>query len=142
MENINRIKKTYKATINFNGTQVPLTFSESSKKLIQACIDNGTPCICAYNSMEEYRYSTIGSKFSQINIADTVGKIASINYDTREVEIDLISDCSNPNSYRYISPDDYDKYIISIRGLYSRVAGDPVPDEPDIIFIGFDLIKR
>lgn len=138
---VTRITKKYPDKIEVLGEQRDVVISEGSKELIQEFINNHTQAVCAYGSMSHYRTSVISTKYLTINPMDAVGRITNINYDTREVEIELSDDCNNPDSYRYIDPSSYDKYDLKIRGLCSRTAGEPLTDV-SIKVITFDLVAK
>lgn len=137
------ITKKYPEMISVLGEDRKVVLSPESKERIQDFINNHLAVICAYNNLEEWRVSNISTKYLSVNTQDTVGRIVSIDYDTRDVEIELLDDCNNPDSFRYINPDDYDKYQIKIRGLCSRVAGEPLGNDGEVSLkvVTFDLIK-
>lgn len=139
--NVNVIEKKFKSTISYNGKERPVRFTEESKKYIEELMKNHTRCICVYNSVDEYKYSTVGTKYCSVSPTDTCGSIESIDYDNCTVNIRLMPECCDPNSYRYIDPNDYDKYNIIIRGVFNKIAGDGEGNATDVRFIAFDLLK-
>lgn len=141
METI-RVKKKYNDTVIYDGKLFPTKLTKESKELIDEFIRNHTRCVCAYGSTEEYKYSTISTKYTVMDVMDTVASIASIDYDNCEVELELRPECSDPNSYRYLDPKDIDKYDLILRGLVGKTAGSSESDDIEVRIIGFDMIKR
>lgn len=117
-----------------------LILCENSQKKIQEFIDKNEMCICVYNDVEEWKHSTIAGKYRELNSADLAARIVSIDYDANEVEIEFRPECNDPNSYRYIDPNDYDKYELKLRGSVNRIASMFFTSLP-IEFICFDLVK-
>ena len=138
---VKAVRMKYKDTVQQQGKMVPFEFMASSKEYIDDLIKNRTRCVCIYNNITELRVSTVAHKYMFVQAEDVCGCIRSIDYDAREVEIEFTPECCDPNSYRYINPDDYDKYELKIRGLSERVAGDGNVDKALVKFIAFDLLK-
>lgn len=141
METI-RIKKKYNKNVIYKGDRYPTKLTKESKDLIGEYIDKGTLCVCAYNSIDEYKYSTMSTKYLSIDVMDAVARITFIDYNECEVEMEFMPECSDPNSYRYINPDDFDKYDLILRGIVMSTARSSEADYTGARVIGFDMIKR
>lgn len=99
------------------GDTVPIEFrvTDYMRECVEELIRNKTRCVCVFDSLSDYKYSTISSSYKSISPVDAGGFIESVNWKTNELTIELDDKYADEESAYYVKPDEWNEYIFIIR---------------------------
>ena len=122
-----------------------VVFNQLAIDTLNELISSRRRCICIFDTIPDYLYSTKGTKYVEMNVVDVVGYIKEWNKETLELIIELDDKFGEKGGDYYISPDTLDKYELKYRALMklhhdiNAKSGDNLKALIERL-IGFDIV--
>lgn len=144
------ITKKMKSTIYTNtptGTkEVDIVMSSQVVDTIRELISSRRRCICLFDTISDYLYTTKGTNYMSMSPIDVVGYIKDWDEETNELVIMLDGKFGEEGGDYYISPEELDRYELRYRSLM-HLHHNPKAKSGNNLeasmksLVGFDLVK-